>query len=256
MMTSRWRLLLVSVFTYCVLNTAAIAAPCRVAIENEIRLNNRQITIENQQGDIAALTATNQLKLNGVKQTLSPEQQSALERYRSNVLTYLPKAHALTEKTLILAHQVLDEAALSVASPGVFDGAKTSLTDFVTQWQSQLNVDGDWTIPVTQMGQFSQRWQGDLEQAKTLLSQAMTTSAFELMTQEMAQNGRINLTELSQKISELSLAVKKRMQEHKGELDQQWLNWCQSLAQTELHQRELQQLVPQLQPFSAIKVER
>lgn len=232
------------------------AAQCQtVDIKNELRLSgSSDVEIHTAQGSTARLDRNNNLYLAGEKQSLSAEQQNAVESYRESIAEALPKARQVARDGVAMASDVLDDVADSIDSPQAFDQVKQSVQQFVTDIEARYQNNGDWVLPAESFESMSQQWQQDFDKARALFTQEFLSGAFDAIAAKMNQNGGINLTELGNTMAELRSRLEQRFSEHSQTIEQERQELCDSLDEMVQQEQQLHKKIPELKNYQVFTI--
>lgn len=230
------------------------AAQCSVDLKNDIRLNNERLEIHQPDGNTAVLDSNNRLLIQGEEVTLKPEQTQAISDYRAHLNDYLPRAKQMARDGLTLANDIIDDVAKSFDAPKAFEGVKASMQEFYASIEQRYYKEGDLILPADSFSSLSETWNQDLEDAKKLFNKEFISSAFTAMSEKMKAEDGLNLTQITETMSELKERISARLKKHAGEVEQQSQEFCDSLGELAEEEQELHQIIPQLQDYQVFTI--
>lgn len=231
-----------------------LAAQCHIGLQNEIHLNERQLEIHQTSGDSAVVDGNNELTIHGERVPLSAEQKKAIEEYKQNLNSYVPKAKQLAQDGLALADDIIDDIADSFDTPDAFEGVKASLRAFYKDMESRYYNDGDLILPAQSFREMAQTWAEDFEKAKALFNQEFITSSFAALQAKMTAEGGINLTEMAETMAELKERIAARLDEHGTQLQKKGDALCDSLEEMVEQEQQLHQQIPELKNYPVFTI--
>ncbi|NVC62066.1 DUF2884 family protein [Vibrio sp. 05-20-BW147] len=234
--------------------TSAQASQCRVDIKNEVRLDGEVLEIHQTNGDKAVVDASNNLYIHGEKIELNDDQQAAIEEYRENLNAYLPRAKQVAEESLALANDIIDDIAVSLDAPDAFDNVKTAVKEFFADVESRYYKDGDLILPADSFASMTDSWSEDFKRAQDIFNKEFISSAFDAMSSKMKQEGGLNLSAMSESMTELKQKVQERLQQHSQEIEQQTQEFCDSLEDMAVQEQDLQQKIPELKNYPVFTI--
>ncbi|AUL96424.1 YggN family protein [Vibrio vulnificus] len=243
-----------AIFLPLVVTASVHAAQCRVDIKNEVRLDGEVLEIHQTNGDKAVVDASNNLYIHGEKIELNGDQQAAIEEYRENLNAYLPRAKQVAEESLALANDIIDDIAVSLDAPNAFDNVKTAVKDFFTDVESRYYKDGDLILPADSFASMTESWQDDFQRAQEIFNKEFISSAFDAMSSKMKQEGGLNLSAMSQSMTELKQKVQERLQQHSKEIEQQTQDFCDSLDDMAVQEQDLLKKIPELKNYQVFTI--
>ncbi|EKK9985517.1 YggN family protein [Vibrio vulnificus] len=243
-----------AIFLPLVVTTSVHATQCRVDIKNEVRLDGEVLEIHQTNGDKAVVDASNNLYIHGEKIELNGDQQAAIEEYRENLNAYLPRAKQVAEESLALANDIIDDIAVSLDAPNAFDNVKTAVKDFFTDVESRYYKDGDLILPADSFASMTESWQDDFQRAQEIFNKEFISSAFDAMSSKMKQEGGLNLSAMSQSMTELKQKVQERLQQHSKEIEQQTQDFCDSLDDMAVQEQDLLKKIPELKNYQVFTI--
>ncbi|MCL9782192.1 YggN family protein [Vibrio sp. S4M6] len=235
------------------LSFSSWAALCKVDLANELQITGQSITIVKSNGQKASVDPADNLVVGGKKVELDSQQSRLLDSYRQKVAKYSPEFKSLIAQNLTFADGVVDEVSKSLGTPGAFDRFKQSLKTFVGEIQDKYYKGDSLILPANAFAKAKKEMPAYAEKAKSLFNSEFVNQAFTAMSSKMNQNGGINLTEFSNKISSLKTQVEGQLQTHSGELKKQGVKMCQSLKELKKEEITLQQNIPQLKGYNIFK---
>lgn len=198
--------------------------------------------------------ASNNLYIHGEKIELNGDQQAAIEEYRENLNAYLPRAKQVAEESLALANDIIDDIAVSLDAPNAFDNVKTAVKDFFTDVESRYYKDGDLILPADSFASMTESWQDDFQRAQEIFNKEFISSAFDAMSSKMKQEGGLNLSAMSQSMTELKQKVQERLQQHSKEIEQQTQDFCDSLDDMAVQEQDLLKKIPELKNYQVFTI--
>ncbi|HAS6232670.1 TPA: DUF2884 family protein [Vibrio vulnificus] len=243
-----------AIFLPLLVTTSVHAVQCRVDIKNEVRLDGEVLEIHQTNGDKAVVDASNNLYIHGEKIELNDDQQAAIEEYRENLNAYLPRAKQVAEESLALANDIIDDIAVSLDAPDAFDNVKTAVKDFFTDVESRYYKDGDLILPADSFASMTESWKDDFQRAQEIFNKEFISSAFDAMSSKMKQEGGLNLSAMSESMTELKQKVQERLQQHSKEIEQQTQDFCDSLDDMAVQEQDLLKKIPELKNYQVFTI--
>lgn len=230
------------------LSQTALAAQCRIDIKNEVHLNQESVDIQQENGNTAVLQK-NAIQVAGQWLSLNADQQAALNHYLDGVQTYLPKAQRLAQDGLAFADSVIDDVAESLGAPDALGNMKASVHSLWDEIQSRYYKDGDFILPADTFEQMSTEWAQHAERLQQIFNDEFATSAWNVMSAKMNEDGGLNLTELANNMTTLKANITEKFQNYAGQLQQQEQDVCDSLTDMVDREQKLRDAVPELTDY-------
>ncbi len=237
-----------------VVSASGYSAQCRVDIRNEVRLDGRSLEIHQASGDKAVVDQDNNLFIQGQQVELDVEQTAAIEDYREQMNTAIPKAKQFATDGLELANTIIDDIAVSLDAPDAFDNVKASLKTFFADVESRYYQNGDFILPAESFESMTQSWTEDFAKAQEIFNKEFLASAFEALSSKMKQGDGLNLTALSESMADLSAKVKQRLAEHSKEVEQQAEELCDSLDEMADQEQDVLNKIPELKNYRVFTI--
>ncbi|MGR5131376.1 YggN family protein [Vibrio alfacsensis] len=243
-------------FTLSLLMVSATgyAAQCRVDINNEVRMDGQNLEILHTNGEKAVVDEDNNLFIKGELITLNADQKAAIEDYREKMNAYIPQAKQLASDGLALANDIIDDIAVSLDAPDSFDNVKVAVKAFFADVEARYYKDGDFILPAESFESMSESWTADFEKAQEIFNKEFIASAFDALSAKMKEEGGLNLTALSESMTELAAKVEQRLAEHSKEVEQQAEGLCESLDEMADQEQELLKKIPALKDYQVFTI--
>ncbi|CAH0541011.1 DUF2884 family protein [Vibrio marisflavi] len=235
------------------LSTSSWAAMCNVDLANEVQITGQSVAIVNSNGQTAMISANDNLSIEGKNVPLNNEQKKGLDSYREHVSQYAPAIKQFIGKNLTFADNIVDEVSKNLGAPNAFDSFKKSMRTFAGDIQSQYYKGDSLILPANTFESAKAQLPTYYAKAKSLFDTEFVNQAFNVMSTKMNQNGGINLTEFSNKISTLKKQVEVQLNTHSAQLKQQGKKMCQSLNELKREEQSLHKEVPELEGYSIFK---
>lgn len=235
-------------------SASGYSAQCRVDINNEVRLDGQNLEIRQSTGDKAVVDEDNNLFIKGEQVELDADQKAAIGGYRENMNAYIPQAKQLASEGLELANAIIDDVAASLDAPGAFDNVKASVKAFFADVESRYYKDGDFILPAESFESMTQSWTDDFAKAQEIFNKEFLASAFAALSNKMAEEDGLNLTALSESMTELSAKVEQRIAEHSKELEQQSKDLCDSLDDMADQEDNVLKKIPELKDYRVFTI--
>jgi hypothetical protein len=229
-------------------------AQCRVDINNEVRMDGQSLEIRQSTGEKAVVDEDNNLFIKGEQVELDADQKAAIEGYREKMNAYIPQAKQLASDGLELANAIIDDVAASLDAPGAFDNVKASVKAFFADVESRYYKDGDFILPAESFESMSQSWTDNFSKAQEIFNKEFLASAFEVLSNKMAEEDGLNLTALSKSMTELSAKVEQRIAEHSKEIEQQAEDLCGSLDEMVGQEENVLKKIPELKDYRVFTI--
>ena len=230
------------------------AAQCKVDLKSDIKLNGERLEIHQESGNTAVVDSDNRLLIEGKEVVLEPEQKKAISDYRAHLNDYLPRAKQIARDGLTLVNDIIDDVGESFDAPDAFQSVKASMQEFYTDIEQRYYKEGDLILPADSFSSLSETWSQDFENAKKLFNQEFISSAFTAMSEKMKAEDGINLTQMAETMSELKERIATRLKKHAGEVEKQSQEFCDSLDDLAQEEKELHQIIPQLQDYQVFTI--
>ncbi|MGY0614107.1 YggN family protein [Vibrio sp. FJH11] len=241
-------------FSLLLVSASGYSAQCRVDINNEVRMDGQSLEIRQSTGEKAVVDEDNNLFIKGEKVELDADQKAAIGGYRENMNAYIPQAKQLASEGLELANAILDDVAASLDAPGTFDNVKASVKAFFADVESRYYKDGDFILPAESFESMTQSWTDDFAKAQEIFNKEFLASAFEALSNKMAEEDGLNLTALSESMMELSVKVEQRIAEHSKELEQKSSELCDSLDEMADQEDNVLKKIPELKDYRVFTI--
>ncbi len=235
-------------------SASGYAAQCRVDINNEVRMDGQNLEIRQTTGEKAVVDEDNNLFIKGEQIALDNEQKAAIEDYREQMNTAIPKAKQMASDGLKLANTIIDDIAASLDAPGAFDNVKSSVKAFFEDVESRYYKDGDFILPAESFESMTQSWTDDFAKAQEIFNKEFLASAFEALSKKMKEEDGLNLTALSESMSELSAKVEQHIAEHSKEVEQQAEELCDSLDDLADQEENVLKQIPELKDYRVFTI--
>ncbi len=243
-------------FTLSLLMVSAsgYSAQCRVDINNEVRMDGQNLEIHQTTGDTAVVDGDNNLFIKGNQIELNTEQKAAIEDYREQMNTAIPKAKQLASDSLELANAIIDDIAVSLDASGAFDNVKASLETFFADVESRYYKDGDFILPAESVESMTQSWTENFAKAQEIFNKEFLASAFEALSKKMKEGEGLNLTALAESMAALSAKLEQRIAEHSKEVEQQAEELCDSLDKMVDQEENVLKQIPELKDYRVFTI--
>ena len=234
--------------------TSALAAQCRVDVKNEVHINSEHVEIHRADGQIATMTANNQLSIDGKSVPLDSEQASAMERFRQSMSDSVPRVKQVINDGLVMADSVIDDISTSLGKPGAFDNLKQGVRSYAQEWESRYYKNGELVLPASSYEQMQQEWMAEFDKAKVFFSREFMTSAFDTIAKSMKQEGGFNLTQLNDVMAKLKTSMAEHLKAHQKQMDKQRDELCDSLDNMVEQEKSLHKKIPQLKDYQVFTI--
>ncbi|YCO04413.1 YggN family protein [Vibrio sp. VNB-15] len=241
-------------FSLLTISATGYAAQCRVDINNEVRMDGQNLEIVHTNGEKAVVDEDNNLFIKGEQVELDAEQKAAIEDYREKMNAYIPQAKQLASDGLALANDIIDDIAVSLDAPDSFDNVKVAVKDFFADVEARYYKDGDFILPADSFESMTDSWTADFEKAQEIFNKEFLTSAFDALSAKMKEDGGLNLTALSESMTELQAKVEQRLAEHSKEFEQQAEGLCDSLDDMAGEEQDLLKKIPALKDYQVFTI--
>ena len=241
-------------FSLLVVSASGYTAQCRVDINNEVRLDGQSLEIHQTTGDSAVIDEDNNLFIKGEQIELDSDQKAALEGYREKMNAYIPQAKQLASDGLELANAIIDDVAASLDAPDAFDNVKASVKTFFADVESRYYKDGDFILPAESFESMTQSWTDDFAKAQEIFNKEFLASAFEALSKKMQEEDGLNLTALSESMTELSAKVEQRINERSQGIEQKAEELCDSLDDMAVQEDNVLKKIPELKDYRVFTI--
>ncbi|MDK9755107.1 DUF2884 family protein [Vibrio sp. D173a] len=245
------KLLTLSLLT---ISASGYAAQCRVDINNEVRMDGQNLEIVHTNGEKAVVDEDNNLFIKGELIELDDDQKAAIENYREKMNAYIPQAKQLASDGLALANDIIGDIAVSLDAPDSFDNVKVAVKDFFADVEARYYKDGDFILPADSFDSMTESWSQDFEKAQEIFNKEFLTSAFDALSAKMKEDGGLNLTALSESMTELQAKVQERLAEHSEDVEKQAEDLCESLDDMAVEEQDLLKKIPELKDYQVFTI--
>ncbi len=245
------KLLTLSLLT---ISASGYAAQCRVDINNEVRMDGQNLEIVHTNGEKAVVDEDNNLFIKGELIELDDDQKAAIENYREKMNAYIPQAKQLASDGLALANDIIDDIAVSLDAPDSFDNVKVAIKDFFADVEARYYKDGDFILPADSFESMTESWSKDFEKAQEIFNKEFLASAFDALSAKMKEDGGLNLTALSESMTELQAKVQERLEEHSKDVEKQAEDLCESLDDMAGEEQDLLKKIPELKDYQVFTI--
>lgn len=237
------------------LGTSAYAQPqCGVDIQNEVRLDGQQVEIHSQQAKDVLIDAQSNLFIDGVKVNLDAAQQQALDAYRTNMNTYLPRARELARSGVELLKSILDDLAVSLESSEAFNKVKRALDELLRSFEQRYQKGDQFVLQQAAFSDFYANWREDLALAQETVNAEFFSSAFDLLSQSMREEGGLNLMALKESMLKLQARLSGEMEQQSSTMQQQASQYCDDLQQVAEQEKKLHDKIPELKGYQVFLI--
>ncbi|WP_093276934.1 YggN family protein [Vibrio xiamenensis] len=243
-----------SIVALLLVSSQTWASQCRVDLQNEVHLDGEQLEIHHKNGDTAIVDAQDNLIIHGETIPLDSDQRAAISEYREQLNQYVPKVKQFADDGLAFVNDLIDDVAESIDAPNAFDDVKASMKTFWQDIESRYYKDGDLILPADTFSSMKSSWTEDFAKAREIFNKEFITSAFTAMSEKMQKDGGLNLTELTDNMTELKARIEKRVQEHGKELKQQGDDFCDSLDDIADKEHQLHEKIPELKGYPVFTI--
>ncbi len=227
---------------------------CRVDINNEVRMDGQNLEIVHTNGEKAVVDEDNNLFIKGELIELDDDQKAAIENYREKMNAYIPQAKQLASDGLALANDIIDDIAVSLDAPDSFDNVKVAIKDFFADVEARYYKDGDFILPADSFESMTESWSKDFEKAQEIFNKEFLASAFDALSAKMKEDGGLNLTALSESMTELQAKVQERLAEHSKDVEKQAEDLCESLDDMAGEEQDLLKKIPELKDYQVFTI--
>lgn len=254
-MNIKTRFGIVAASLFITASNAYALGQCGVDIKNEVHLNGEQVEVVKESTSSRVLIdENNNLFINGEQVTLDSAQQKALDSYRENMNTYVPKAKELAASGLATANDLIDDVAASFDDSEAFNNVKAALADFFADVQSRYQQGDEFVLESDAFSSFMDNWEQDLAKAKEVFNQEFMSSAFTALQEKMQQEGSLNLTELSRQYNELKERMSGTLEQQSESLQNQAKEYCDSLNDVAEEEQQLHKKIPELKDYQVFTI--
>ncbi|WP_105903075.1 DUF2884 family protein [Vibrio gangliei] len=235
--------------------TALAQAPrCDININNELHLKDNVVSVYQQGQPKVVIDQNNQVFINGDKLDLNQLQQQAVQTYREKVSTYVPKAKDIADQGVQLANDVIDDVSESFQDPNAFNNLKQAMNDFYADIESRYYNNGEWVLKKDAVGDAIANWKADSAAAMQRFNGEFFSSAFAALSNQMKQDGSVNLSDLQNKLIELKTKVQTKLESQSAELQQEATDYCTDLQGIAKDEEKLRQQIPELKGYEVFVI--
>ena len=100
----------------------------------------------------------------------------------------------------------------------------------------------------------TESWSQDFEKAQEIFNKEFLTSAFDALSAKMKEDGGLNLTALSESMTELQAKVQERLAEHSEDVEKQAEDLCESLDDMAVEEQDLLKKIPELKDYQVFTI--
>ncbi|MFC3022333.1 DUF2884 family protein [Vibrio zhugei] len=230
------------------------ASQCHVDVNNEVHLDGEKVEIHRQDGSVAQLDKNNHVRIDGQSLPLNSQQQSMVEKFRTSINDSIPKMKQVINDGLAIADDVLDNVSASLNTPHAFDDVKQSIQSYAAKMEQRYYKNGEFVLPANTYEEMKKQWADEFEQMKAVFTSEFLTSSFNSITENMKQNGGLNLTKLSETMGNLKQQVTEQLKTHKQKIKKDSQAVCDSLDDIVQQENELHEKIPELKKYQVFTI--
>lgn len=230
------------------------ASQCEVQIEKQVKANGGWLMFYLDDGRNVEIDENDQLFVDGTAVELSAAQMESIKRYRSRINQHLATIKSYAQENAEFLSHLIDEIAVSLGTPDMFDGLKKQLDEFWHQVSDSYFNQGDFVLPAGSVTAFSEKWQQNVTQTKDLFDSEFLEQLWSALSAKMKQDDGINLTTMGEMLLELEARVSERLSEHRTQMDTQESNMCESLHGIVENENELREQIPELHDYRVFTI--
>lgn len=227
---------------------------CNVDIQNEVHVDGTQVEIYQQNAPQVLIDKDNNVFINGKKLNLDAVQREAVEKYRQSMNEYLPKAKEIARNGLELAKSILDDISASFDNSEAFNSVKQVLEDFFNGLEKRYQKGNEFVLQEAAFGDAVDNWKEDFAAAKDTFNAEFFSSAFSALSEQMKQEGGINLTALKDKMVELQVSLDSKLKSESIELKKEAEQYCDDLEKVAEEEKMLHEKIPQLKNYKVFLI--
>ena len=233
---------------------AQMQQQCNVDIQNEVHLDGAQVEIYQQDSPQVLIDKDNNVFINGKKLDLDAVQREAVESYRQSMNEYLPKAKEIARNGLELAKSILDDIATSFNNSEAFNDVKKALEDFFNGLEKRYQKGNEFVLQEAAFGDAMSNWKEDFSAAKETFNSEFFSSAFTALSEQMKQEGGINLTEMKDKMLELQASLDSKLKSESKALKKDAEQYCGDLEKVAEEEKMLHEKIPELKDYKVFLI--
>ncbi|WED22462.1 YggN family protein [Vibrio sp. JC009] len=246
----KFGLLLVLLFS----GTLYAQPQCKVDIQNEVHLDGEQVEIYQQDQTKVLIDENSNLFIDGEALNLTPVQKEALEAYRAGMNEYLPRAKEIGREALELVKNVLDELAMSFNNSEAFNDLKSALEAFLGKIEKRYFNDNEMVLQEAAFGDAYKNWRQDFADARETFNAEFFSSAFDLVSESMKQEGGLNLTALKEQLTQLQTKLSGKLIDNSSEIKKEAKQYCDDLEKMAEEEKMLHEKIPELKDYQVFLI--
>lgn len=131
---------------------------------------------------------------------------------------------------------------------------KVAVKDFFADVEARYYKDGDFILPADSFDSMTESWSQDFEKAQEIFNKEFLTSAFDALSAKMKEDGGLNLTALSESMTDLQAKVQERLAEHSEDVEKQAEDLCESLDDMAVEEQDLLKKIPELKDYQVFTI--
>jgi len=235
------------------LNAQAVQQ-CNVDIKNEVRLDGTQVEIYQDDSPKVLIDGDNNVFINGKKLDLNQMQRDAIASYREHMNEYVPRAKQIARDGLDLAQSALDDVAASFNNTDAFNNVKHALKGFFNKLEQRYQKEDKFVLQEAAFDDAVTRWKDDFSAAKETFNSEFFSSAFSALSEQMKDEGGLNLTEMKDKMMDLQASLRTKFKSESKDIEQDAIEYCDDLEKVAEEEKMLHQKIPELKNYKVFLI--
>ncbi|MDV7104763.1 DUF2884 family protein [Vibrio sp. TH_r3] len=239
---------------FCFSLNAHAIEQCSVDIKNEVHLDGQKVEIVQKDTSKVVIDQDNNVYINGEKLDLNTMQQQAVESYRQNMNTYVPKVVDIARDGLTLAQNTLDDLAQSFNNSEAFNNVKQALEEFFNSIEQRYQKDDQFVLQEAAFSDAISNWRQDFSAARETFNSEFFSSAFNAISEQMKAEDGLNLTELKDKLGELQASLRTKLEAESKTIQQDATQYCGDLEKVAEEEQMLHEKIPELKDYQVFLI--
>ncbi|SJL82218.1 DUF2884 family protein [Vibrio palustris] len=230
------------------------ASQCRVDVKNEVHLDGQKVEIHRQDGSVAKLDENNHVLINDQSLSLNPQQRSMVDKFRTSMNDSVPKMKQVVDDSVEIANDVLDKVSASLNTPHAFDDVKKSIQSYASKMEQRYYKNGEFVLPANTYEEMQKQWTDEFNKMKSVFTSEFLTSSFNSISENMQQNGGMNLSKLSETMGNVKQQVTEQLKTHKKKINKDSKEMCESLNDIVQQEHALHEKIPELKHYQVFTI--
>lgn len=234
-------------------SASVFAQRCPVEVQNEIHINNGQVSVYQEGQPKMMIDENNNVFINGKPLDLNAMQRRAVDAYRNGVQEYLPKVADLANDGVGIATDILEEVSASFDSKESFASVESWIDEYEKKARETFYQDGEFVMPTDMFADVDPSWKTEFDDAMKSVSVESMSALFAALSAEM-KSGEMNFTELQRKFSELKRRIEEHIQTRSSDISEKANRLCDSVKGLAEEEQQLHNVIPELKDYQMFEI--